>query len=439
MGAYCELYISDYPIATTKDEIDPFILSLFQPEDLKTFQRRIGDRNQLLYGRSDFDDEIEQAVEYSNSAKNIKDRLEIMGFTLNKAIAEFETSKANAIETLTGYLNDKNFTSNPEVEEKLKREKELLENSSFNDFLQASKEIIDKKYRYKVKTEELPKDTNPVIFYLLKAPGLEKFPYNYDQRGLLRALLEITQNEEKITYDITELIDQDNYEDEIENIYENTIQNITYDYELGEKFIILTEGSYDIQILQGAMNILYPHLKGYYSFMDFGISNASGSASSLVASVKSFVGAGIKNRVIAVFDNDTAAEAALRGFQKTIIPKNIKILKYPNIKIAEDYPTLGPSGISKMNINGLACSIELYLGKDTLKSKDDLIPVQWKGFDQALGKYQGEIIDKSIVQKNFQAKIDKCLEDRSKIKDYDWTEIDELLKTIFNAFNDDEE
>lgn len=440
MGQYCELYISDYPIAITKNEIDPFILSLFQPEDLRTFERRIGDRNQLLYGRDDYDDEIEQAVEYSNSAKNIKDRLEIMGFTLKKAIAEFEISKEESVERLTGYLNDKNFTSDPVIAEKLKAQKELLEKSSFSDFLLASKEIIDNKYRYKIKTEELPNETNPIVFYLLEhSHGLDQFPYNYDQRVLLRALLEFTPEVEKITYDITELIDQVNYEDEIDDIYEDTIQNITYDYELGEKFLILTEGSSDIQILQEAMKVLYPHLTGYYSFMDFGISNASGSASSLVASVKSFVGAGIKNRVIALFDNDTAAESALRGLQKTIIPKNIKVLKYPNIKIAENYPTLGPSGISKMNINGLACSIELYLGKDILRKGDNFIPVQWKGFDQTLGKYQGEIIDKVIVQKQFQTKINECLADSSKTNKYDWTEIDELLMTIFNAFNNDED
>lgn len=438
MGQYCELYISDYPISTTKNEIDPFILSLFQPEDLNHFDRLIGERNQLLYGRGDYDDETEHAVEYSNTAKNIKDRLEIMGFTLKKAMSEFETSKEEFIETLTGYLNDKNFISNLEVEAKLKLEKELLEKSSFNDFLAASKEIIDKGYRYTVKVEDLPKETNPLIFYLLEyAHGLDQFPYNYDQRVLLRSLLEITPDDKKVTYDITELIDQEYYEEEIENIYEDTIQNITYDYELGEKFLILTEGSSDIQILQGAMNVLYPHLTGYYSFMDFGISNASGSASSLVASVKSFVGAGIKNRVIALFDNDTAAESALRGFQKTIIPKNIKILQYPNIKIAENYPTLGPSGISQMNINGLACSIELYLGKDILSKDGQLIPVQWKGYDQTLGKYQGEIIDKSGVQKQFQTKIDDCLNDPAKTINYDWTELNELLQTIFNAFNTD--
>lgn len=440
MGQYCELYISEYPISTTKDEIDPFILSLFQPEDLIHFDRLIGERNQLLYGHGDYKDETEHAVLYSNTAKNIRDRLEIMGFTLKKAKSEFEAGKESSIETLKGYLSDKNFASDPKIEAKIKWEKELLEKSSFNDFLFASKEIINKGYRYTIKVEDLSKETNPLILYLLEYNNeLDRFPYNYDIRVLLRSLLEFTLDDKKITYDITELIDQEHYEDELMNIYEDTIQNITYDYELGEKILILTEGSSDIQILQGAMNILFPHLTGYYSFMDFGISNASGSAGSLVASIKSFVGAGIKNRVIALFDNDTAAESALRGFQKTIIPKNIKILQYPDIQIAENYPTLGPSGISNMNINGLACSIELYLGKEILSKDGQLIPIQWKGYDQTLGKYQGEIIDKSGVQKQFQTKIDDCLKDPTTTIKYDWTELYLLLQTIFAAFNNDKD
>jgi len=64
-----------------------------------------------------------------------------------------------------------------------------------------------------------------------------------------------------------------------------------------------------------------------------------------------------------------------------------------------------------------------------------LIPVQWKGYDQTLGKYQGEIIDKSEVQKQFYEKIEECLIDPTKTNNYDWTELNELLQAIFKAFN----
>ena len=44
--------------------------------------------------------------------------------------------------------------------------------------------------------------------------------------------------------------------------------------------------------------------------MDFEGARVSGAAGSLAALVKAFVGAGIANRVVALFDNDTAATAS---------------------------------------------------------------------------------------------------------------------------------
>lgn len=434
MGSYCELYISSFPIATTKNEIDPFLLSIFQPTDLVVYERKIGERFQLLYGREDSVDESEKAIQYINTAQNLKERLNVVGFTMKRVEEAFENSKTESLERLNEWIKDKRFNDNENIEKELKEQVELLKNSSLSDFLIASKEII--KDGYKIERDESEISENPIVEYLLQERyGLENFPYDYDQRTLLRALLEVTEPDEKITYDITELVEGGYYESEPENIYNEVIDNVTYDYEIGDKFLILTEGSSDIQILKNSLELLYPHLSGYYSFMDFGISNASGSASSLVASVKSFVGADIRNKIIALFDNDTAAESAIRGLSKTKIPDNIKIVQYPNIQFLEDYPTIGPTGITNMNINGLAGSIEMYLGTDTLTEKNKLIPVQWKGFDSALKKYQGEIIDKSTVIKKFEKRIKTCNVNPEKIKEYDWSGIDQILNMIFNTFN----
>lgn len=434
MGSYCELYISNYPIATTKNEIDPFLLSIFQPNDLIVYERKIGERYQLLHGRVYSVDESERAIQYINTAQHLKERLNVVGFTMKRVEEAFENSKTESLERLDEWIEDKRFNDNETIEKTLKEEVELLKNSSLSDFLNASKEII--KDGYKIERDDSEISENPIVEYLLQDRyGLEKFPYDYDQRTLLRALLEITEPNEKITYDITELVEGGYYDSEPGDIYDEVIDNVTYDYEIGDKFLILTEGSSDIQILKNSLELLYPHLSGYYSFMDFGISNASGSASSLVASVKSFVGADIRNKIIALFDNDTAAESAIRGLSKTKIPENIKIVQYPNIKFLEDYPTIGPTGITKMNINGLAGSIEMYLGTDTLTEKNELIPVQWKGFDSALKKYQGEIIDKSTVIKKFDKRIKICNANPEKIKDFDWSGINQILTMIFNTFN----
>ncbi len=436
MGSYCELYISKFPIATTKNEVDPFLLSIFQPEDLIDFERKVGKRFQLLYGREDEADENERAIQYVNTAKNLKERLDIIGFTMKRVEEAFENSKEESLERLKEWLHSPSFNDSDSMTNRLSEEIKLLENSSLADFLEACKEIIENENGFTLEKDDTQSSKNAIVNYLLEERhGLEKFPYDYDQRTLLRAVLEITKSEEKVTYDITELVEAGYCEDDPESIYDEVIANVTYDYEIGDKFLILTEGSSDIQILKKSLDLLYPHLSGYYSFMDFGVSNASGSAGSLVASVKSFVGADIRNKIIALFDNDTAAESAIRGLSNTKIPDNIKIVQYPSIKFLEEYPTIGPSGITKMNINGLAGSIEMYLGTDTLTEKKELIPVQWKGFDSTLKKYQGEIVDKATVQKKFEKRIKSCIENSEKIKEYDWSGIDQILKMIFELFN----
>ena len=59
----------------------------------------------------------------------------------------------------------------------------------------------------------------------------------------------------------------------------------------------------------------------------------------------------IKNRIIAIYDNDSAAVAELENIKK--IPANVKVIKLPNIDIAKKYPTIGPTDINYMDINGL--------------------------------------------------------------------------------------
>ena len=72
------------------------------------------------------------------------------------------------------------------------------------------------------------------------------------------------------------------------------------------------------------------------------------------------------------------------------------------IEFARNYPTQGPNGITNLDINGLACSIELYFGRDILTDKEGkLIPIQWKGYEESLKQYQGEILKKKELQEAF--------------------------------------
>lgn len=162
--------------------------------------------------------------------------------------------------------------------------------------------------------------------------------------------------------------------------------------------VVLTEGPTDSVAIRAALEVLYPHLAGYYSFMDLAV-RSPGGAGSLVHVVKSFAGAGIENRVVALFDNDTAGYAAASILRGVSLPPTVRVLHYPDLAFAKRYPTIGPTGKSVQDINGSACSIELYFGLDVLTESGQLSPVQWKGFDDRLGRYQGEIQNEGRVEK----------------------------------------
>ena len=112
---------------------------------------------------------------------------------------------------------------------------------------------------------------------------------------------------------------------------------------------------------------------------------------------------------------------------------------YPNLDIACKYPTKGPSGFTTQNVNGLAASLELYLGEDVLKDENgELRPVEWRGPDAKLNAYQGEVFGKRAIQEGFRRKLSDCEGDSSKIGAYDWvgiTRIHEVMRTAFQEVN----
>jgi hypothetical protein len=153
--------------------------------------------------------------------------------------------------------------------------------------------------------------------------------------------------------------------------------------------------------------------------------------------VKAFSGAGITNRIVALFDNDTAAREATRMLAAVPLPANIVVRHYPELPLLRNYPTLGPSGLTSLNVNGLAASIELYLGEDILQDGGGgLIPIQWRGYSQTLRQYQGEVIGKNTLHDAFRGKLEHCRVDRGALQTTDWSGLAAILEMVFHAFDE---
>lgn len=418
MGSYAQLNFSEYEVLSTKSFVDSTVMTIFRESDKRVYSRAI-------------DEDCEEDVcEYSNSVKNIKMRLDVMGFSVAQAKRKFE--KHRKIKILEVEENIKSFDSESD-----KKELEILKKYKYNDWERAFKNIVKRSIRLYQPWEDEFQDKDELIQYIVNNRDYEPY-YNFpsdDIRYFFRVFLQAFKDGDVICYDVTQLI-KNGYYDPSDEICNMSINSLTEENIVNEKIIILIEGKTDKKILEESLKLLYPHLKEYYSFLDYEISNNGGGADKVVYLVKSFIGVGLGNRVIAIFDNDTAAEDAMQALKKVRIPKNIKIAKYPDIALCKKYPTIGPGGISNLNINGLAASIELYLGRDVLITEDKVFaPIQWKGFNQSLNKYQGEIIGKDILHKKFFEKIQNAGRDHNKVKLQDWNGIESIFKVIFSCFS----
>jgi len=145
--------------------------------------------------------------------------------------------------------------------------------------------------------------------------------------------------------------------------------------------------------------------------------------------------AGVANRVIAVFDNDTAANDARRALRGVELPRNFALIHYPDRAWLREYPTLGPSGEIVLDVNGTAASVEMYLGRDVLEVDGSLCRVQWAGYSQAMNAYQGELLDKIRAVERWHGKADRCLDDPALLARTDWDDLRAIWECIIAAFD----
>lgn len=388
MGSYSQITFADYPVFSTKNwYYSEIVNSLFQPNDFLIEKRKYSTRNRLVWGDA-YENEkgTFEFKGYRQTVKVCKDRLKIFGASSKKAKKDFQQGKKNSRQE--GFYN---FS---------------LSSITYDHYLAEIKSIIDSK---EITYDQL----NENFRESLTSGDLGIYGFSLDSH--LYSILSVLSDNDFVEYDLTDVIDG------------GWVDKDQAKYIDCEKIIILTEGKSDVEFISKSIEKIYPHLKNYYHFIDFDEYKVESSASALVKLITSFAAANVKHPIIALFDNDTAGLKEMKKLTSKKLPPNIKIIKYPDISLAKKYPTVGPTGKKRMNVNGLACSIEMYFGLDVLTRNNELIPIQWKGYDDKERKYQGEIADKNYVQDTF----------RTKLKKTEMTEINELtdlLNEIFNAY-----
>lgn len=252
----------------------------------------------------------------------------------------------------------------------------------------------------------------------------------YDLFVPLRLAIEAFEKSRKLIYDLTDLV-WSGYFDYDEDFVQYGLDISASEYSSNSRTIVLTEGRTDAWILSETCSLLYPHLRDYFSFLDFERTEFGGGVGNLANIVKAFAGSGIVNNVIALFDNDTAAVSACRTLEKIAMPSNIAVCRLPELELLKCYPTIGPSGVVDLNVNGMAASIELYLGEDVLRVDGrNLLPIQWTGYDKSAKQYQGEVLEKALLQARFKDKLARAHTG----EELDWEDLRTVFQLLFNSF-----
>lgn len=440
MSEYADISIRKLSLCSFKNYLNSNIVSLFfSGNDLIVVPSQ--DDN------LDLNAPTEDSYMYKTTVLRAKERFDALGYGINKFEKEFNDKMYQALD-YTSFLHYLGIAYDDY--EEVTRDR-IRKKVTFKKWVNAMSKIItfeleNGNIRW---NESLPEGIHStecakVILYSMKDIDAESFygiyPEIISEAFIFRLILENCAEDDEIVLDFSNLA----YwaDDCIPKALEATGNN--------EKIIVLVEGTSDKDILEYAMRKIYPHLSDLFYFMDFDDEHGvkrDGGTSYIIKNLKTFYFSKIKNKFIAIFDNDA------EGYQSkcTLLteiknwPDNFRILLYPEMNVFRKYPTLASNGtIITDNINKKACSIELYLPDSLIKEQGEYYPIEWenrkkikvaKGIEEFL--YQGVISQKDDIKKKFHELRNDIDKGKENFKFQDWHKMKTLLDTIVFAFTDE--
>ncbi len=434
MSEYAEIIIENLTIHWFRNYLDGEIVSLFYSKDnLETYE--VSNEEETYTGYC-----------YKTTVKKAKERLDALGYSPEKFEKVFDEKIIEAIDCFD-YLYHQDIYCDDD-EEYIR--KNLLKHLSFRKWKNSLHKLISYElekgnlmfqrrddYRKRLSTV-----CDKILFYSIDDDGSSDSLYGIDTEIIdaeyvYRMILENCDDTAEINLDFTNIQWWD----------DDCIPKALEAAEQSEKIVVLVEGSSDKDILEFALNRLYPHLSDMFYFMDFDDSNGGkrdGGTSYVIKNLKAFYFSHLKAKFIAIFDNDAEGYSSKCTLLNEIKhwPDNFRILLYPELKLFKSYPTIIPNGfIMNDNINKKAASIELYLPERIIKKDSSYLPIEWEARKKIRGLdgeevllYQGVITQKDSIKDDFHKFRRRIESGKEEFKPEEWAKLDELLKTIIFAF-----
>ena len=417
MSSYASVYLSDgRPICSFRNGVDQLFFILFTREDW--IELKGSEAARLAAWKRDPQEQDQVRVTgFRTRVGVLRDRLDVLGVPPWSVASELERLAAERMEFLVDFRQSR--PTIPELDDENAQEVAYLTGLTWDRWLEDLRKGLAVGQRVECWGQREPFGS---------ASWLMSLWDDHDSRYRLRAVLEALQPDEEITLDLDDLLQGGWLEPSVDP-RDHAGELVAYTSQGGLAPIVLTEGRFDVEVLTSALALRRPHLIGYLKLPDFAQKNEGGAAA-LRQTVRAFASAGIPNRVVALFDNDTAARDVVHAVDTSALPPNLVITRLPELDLASAYPTVGPQGEHVMDVTGLAGSIEMYLGSDVLTIDGELQPVVWGGYVSRLRAYQGEISDKDRVQERFREKVAAAKLRPEVMDDQDWSGLDLVLDHI---------
>lgn len=402
MVSACVLYLDDIELTAQKRFVPDVLSALFQESD------RI---------ETPDPDGGEPDVEYRARRESVLNRLDVMGCTEALTRRRFEGWKAEQINREEEYLSEWK-AEQPDADKTIKALQEL----TWDGWCQRVPDVLaslydDDSYIDEIDHQMKSMDENSWLWF-----------DGYGSLISLRAIIQAASDKQDVALHVGDLIGG-GWIDANAKICAEKIRIVAARGQPAGPAVILAEGKSDIAILKASIERFHPDLREFVTFLDHTEFKVDGGASYVVKFLKAFAAARVPANIVAVFDNDAAGLTAYRQARSLRLPDNMTCIHLPDIELARAYPTIGPQGRHDADINGRACGIELYLGRNALSSNGALRPVRWTGYDQSSDTYQGEVDEKEAVQNAFLT----AMQNGSGNIDTDYPEMQLVWATILEA------
>ncbi len=340
------------------------------------------------------DDEVVRLPAYVRKLSRVIPRLELLGFSLDGC----RTAYAEALRRVQNYY--------PKV------------NIDFDAFRQALCAID----LNRIRNDEYDGDFDLSVFakYVLSDPKFKRVAHalsggmthddstffdNLDPYLVLRLLSENPANLERdLVWGVHDVITGGWVEND--EVFEPLADQ--------SKFLVVTEGSSDSNILKTALPLVAPDVADFFSFVDMKDNYPFAGTGNLVNFCKGLAAISAQNKIVVILDNDTAGQEALQGLQNLKLPRSMRTVSLPYLEAFSRFPTLGPSGEAVEDVNGRAVSIECFL--DLAFGPCGPRAIRWTGFNPRRQTYQGELIAKERYAVAFFKNVNTANYDLSKLR-----------------------